>query len=291
MRQRNSSDSAISLRLARDQDAHLHEPAPGPARRVRRAARLLADAVACARGPANPVEIAKPSGAALHVRLEEVDRAAEALAPRGRLGLEPIDERAEVLLAEEPLVRFDDERAQEVLVAGEQPEVEQRRRGLEVLLGEGHDLVRAQDLMAHGEAGVPQRVEERFDERPGLLGADDLRVDDEDDVGVAAERDGAAAEAPDRRERHAVRQPRLARRALEEELEARIEKARVRASERHAVLSALEPRDEADAMALERVAERHGLERRGRDAVRPAGASCRARPSPGNVVSSKFQTS
>ena len=86
---------------------------------VRRAARVLADAVACARGPADPVEIAKPSGTALHVRLEEVDGTPEALAPRGRLGLEPIDERPEVLLSEEPLVRLHDERPKEVLVSGE----------------------------------------------------------------------------------------------------------------------------------------------------------------------------
>src|SRR5580704_5931900 len=126
--------------------------------------------------------------------------------------------------------------------------------------------------MADGEAGVPERVEERFDERPGLPGAYDLGIDDEDDVGVAVERDGPATEAPDGRERHAARQPGLARRSLEEKLEARVEKPRVRATEGHAVFSALEPRDEADAMPLERVAEGSRLEGGRRNAVRRAGS-------------------
>ena len=217
--------------LARDEDAHLDEPTPGTARRARRAARLLADAVARARGPADPVEVAEPSGAALHVRLEQVHRAAEAVAPRGRLGLEPVDERAEVARRR----RAPRWRSRRACAGAPRPRRGDGDRAAPspsrgTSRASGDDLVGAEDLVADREAGVPQRIEERLDEGSRFLGADDLRVDDEDDIGVAVERDRAATEAPHGRERHAVRQTRLSQRVLEEQLEARVEEARVRAA-------------------------------------------------------------
>ena len=128
------------VRFAPDQDADLDELAPDA---VHRAARLFADAVARPRGPADPVQVPQRSGAVLDVRLEQVHRSAEALAPGGRLGFDAIDERTKVVLAEDSLVRLVDERPQQGRVAGEQSQVEQGRRGLEVLLGERHDLARA----------------------------------------------------------------------------------------------------------------------------------------------------
>ena len=125
--------------------------------------------------------------------------------------------------------------------------------------------------MAHGETRVPQRVEQRFGERRRVLRSHGLRIDDEDDVGVAAKRDGSATEAADSGEGHAARQPRVALRALEQQAEARVQEARVCAPEGHAVLPRLEPRDEALSVAIERIAQRERLERRGRDAPRRTG--------------------
>ena len=251
------------VRLARHHDAHLDEAAPGPARGSHAPLGLLADAVAGPRRPADAVEVAKPAGAALHVGLEQVHRAAEALVPRGGLGLEPVDERAEVARRR----RGPRSRGRSACGGG----LRRRRasagraapsRSPGTSRASGSDLAGAQDLVADGQPRVPQRIEERLDERARLLRADDLRVDDEDDVGVAVEGDGAAPEAPDGGQRDPARQTRLAQRVLEEELEARVEEPRVRAAESDAVFPALEPRDEARSMSLERVAERHRLERR-----------------------------
>ncbi len=149
---------------------------------------------------------------------------------------------------------------------GEQAQVEQRRRRLQVLLREPHDLVRAHHLVAQGKACIPQRVEERFHERGGFFGADDLGVDDQDDVRVAAKRNGAAAEAAYGGQRHPVRQPRMTLRLFEQELEARIEEARVRATERHPVFAPFEARDEPDAVPFEGVSKDVGFERGGGNA-------------------------
>ena len=253
------------LRLAPDQDPDLYELAPDV---VRDRTRVFADAVTRPRDPSNAVEVAQRSGAVLHVRLEQVHRAAEAIAPRRRLRVDAIDERAEVVLSEDPLVRLVDERSQQVCVAGEQSQIEQRRGRLEVLLREGDDLADAQHLMAHGQTGVPQRVEQGLGEGRGVLRPDGVRVDDEDHVGVAPERDGSPAKAADGRQGDAARKSRMAFRALEQQTEARVQKARVRPTQRDTVLAGLEPRDEALAMSFERVAQRERLERRRGDARR-----------------------
>ena len=98
---------------------------------------------------------------------------------------------------------------------------------------------------------------------PTRRGLDDRRVDDENDVCVAAERNRAAlTEAAGLRQRpHPARKSRVARGALEHQLEARAEEARVRLAEREAVFSPpVEARQQAGTVTVERVAQHRRVE-------------------------------
>ena len=190
------------VRLARDDRADADELPPDAEPRV--GLGLTADAVAGTGRPADAVDVAQRAGAALHVGLEEVERPAEAGVPRGGLGLEALDEAAEVLGGEEAVVGAGDEVADEGVVAREEAEIEEGGGGGEVFLGEGDGVGGAEDLVADGEADVPQRVEEGLGEGVGGLGAEGAGRDDEDDVGVAPEGDGATPEAADGGERDSV---------------------------------------------------------------------------------------
>ncbi len=140
------------LRLPPDEDPEPHELAPRTQLRVAVAVR---DPVARASTPARAVEVAKPPRAALHVRLEQVHRAAETLVARRGFGFEAVDEGAKRLLAEEPLVRAGDDVAQRSLVSREHAQIEQRRRGGEIGLGQRNGVGHAEDLVADGERRVP----------------------------------------------------------------------------------------------------------------------------------------
>ena len=251
------------LGLALDEDAEAHELSPDA---ELSAARLTADAVARPRGPASAVDVAHPARAALQVRFEQVQRAAEALVPGRRLGLEPVDEVAEVALAEETLDGRRVERPEQGVVTREPAQVEQTGRRGQVGAGQRHRVGHTDDLVTHLQSGVPERVEERLEERHRLrLG--DLGVDQEDHVGVAAQGDGSPAEAPDGGEGHALRDPLAALGTLEEEPEARVEEARVRLPERQAVFTRLEPAGQGFGVTRDGRLECGRAERSRRDAA------------------------
>ena len=122
---------------------------------------------------------------------------------------------AELLLPKRPSLARATTVAHEGLVAGEQAQVEQRRGGREVLLRQRHASAALSTWWPTGERRVPQRVEQRLGEGLGAPGVDHARVDDDHDVGVAAERDRPAPEAAHRgqREPAPARQPGHARAA------------------------------------------------------------------------------
>ncbi len=106
-----------------------------------------------------------------------------------------------------------------------------------ILLGEGQSVGGAEHLVPDGERGVPHGVEERLGEGLGPLRVDKPRVHDDHDVGVAAERDGAPAEAAHRRERESLRGKGHAQGRLPEALHgARLEERRVGPPQGHAVV-------------------------------------------------------
>jgi len=169
-RHRNSSAAAISW-ASRATTAPTRTSSP----RCRGASRprLAADAVARPGGPADAVDVAEGAGAALHVGLEEVERAAEAGMPRRGLFFEALDEAAKILVGEEAVVGTGDEVAEEGLVAGEEAEIEEGGGGGEVFLGQGDGVGGAEDLVTDGEGDVPQGIEEGLGEGIGGLGAED----------------------------------------------------------------------------------------------------------------------
>ena len=251
------------LRFATDQHTEAHELAPRAQLRVGVA---VGDAVTRARAPARPVEVAQAARAALHVGLEQIHRAAEALVARGRLGVEAVDEAAERFLAEEPLVGARDELPERPFVAGEHAQVEQRRRRREVRLRKRHRVGDVQHLMTDGEGRVPERIEERLRERRRVSSVDPARIDDERDVRVAPQRDRAAPEAANGRERQAAAlgrgEPCQTRRLGEAGLEARPEKACVRPPEGKPILTGRQPLGEHSPVPLDGVTEEAGLRRR-----------------------------
>ncbi len=248
------------LRLAPHEHPQPDELAPGAELRVRIA---VGDAVARPCAPACPVEIAKAARAALDVGLEQIDRTAEALVTRCGLRVEPIDEATEGLLAEEALVRARDEVAQRRGVSGEEAQVEERGRRREVRLSERHRVGHAQHLMADRERRVPERIEQRLGERGRVARIEPRRVDDDGDVRVAAQRYRASTEAAHGRERQPAalgrREPCQTGRLREPHLEARPEKARVRAAEGEPILTRGEPLAQDGAVPLDRVAQDAGL--------------------------------
>src|SRR5580704_7510545 len=92
------------LGLASDQDTKTHQSAPNPEPRV---AAPLDDPVARACRPPDSVEVPKASGRALHIRLQKVQRSAEAFVTGCRFGLEAIDERVQAVLSKKALARGD----------------------------------------------------------------------------------------------------------------------------------------------------------------------------------------
>ncbi len=250
------------LRLARDEHTEPHELAPGAELQIGVA---MGDPVARPRRPACSVEVAKAARAALDVRLEQIHRAAEALVARRGLGVEAVDEPPERLFAEETFVGPRDDLAERRLVAREHAQVEQRRRGREVRLSERHRVGHAEHLVPHRQRRVPQGIEERLCERGRVSTVDSRRVDDEDDVGVAAERHGAAAEAAHGCERQAAAlggvDPRQARRLGEARIEARLEKPSVRPAEGEPVLTGGQAFAEDGAMPVDRITQQAGFGR------------------------------
>jgi hypothetical protein len=96
----------------------------------------------------------------------------------GRLTLEPIEKRAEILFAEKALIGAGGEAIEQCFVAGQQSQVEQRGRHGEVALGERQGVGRAKDLVAHRERRVPKRIEDRFGQRPGFLRLHQVGIDE-----------------------------------------------------------------------------------------------------------------
>ncbi len=172
------------LGLARHQHADLHELP------------RLADVVARPRRPAREIEIAQAPRAALHVGLEQVERAAVALVPARLLLAQPPDEPAQ-LRGEEPLERPLDEPLDALRVAADRAQIEERGRRGEIVARERERPLDVHHLVADVEPGVPQRVEQRLGD---LLRPRDVAVDDDAYVDVAARREHAAAVAADRRE-------------------------------------------------------------------------------------------
>ena len=251
------------LRLARDEHAEAHELTPDAELGVHGAA---ADAIARTRRPARAVEVAKPARAALHVGLEQVHRSAEALVTRHGLRVEAIDEGAEILLAEESLVRARHEIVHRRVVPLDEPKVEQGRRRRQVGLGERQRVGHGEDLMPDRERRVPQRIEEALGEGRGVAGADLAGVHDHHHIGVAAERHGAAAEAAHGREREALdaragRQPRCARRLGESRVEAGLQEPGVGPAKREPVFPGREALDEDGAVAIHGFTQTRALRR------------------------------
>jgi len=220
------------------------------------------DTVSRSGGPPYPVDVAQPARRALHVRLQKVDRAAEAFMTGDGFVFESIDERFEVILAEQPFAGARQERAQDVLVAGEESHVEQGRCCRQILQGERRSVCGAQYLMAHREAGVPERVEHCLGDRGCLLRVD-IGVDDQNHVRIAVERNGASAEAPNGSQGDASRQSRSTRCPLEQEAKAGVEESRVGLPEENPVVATFEPTDQARAVAQHRGPQGRTLERSG----------------------------
>ena len=211
-------------RLARDEQAEANQLPPDAERHRGRGDRARAGRSGCAerrghagrdrfahaktrpRSPARAVEITQPARAALHLRLEQVHAPSEARVSRRGLVLEPLDERPQRAPVEEPRVRAIEERSRERLVARDGPQIEERRRGREIVLREREHFVWIDHLVTDGEPGVPERIEERLDELGRNLAALRAGRDDDPDVGVAPEGDRPAAIAPDRREAE-IRRP------------------------------------------------------------------------------------
>ena len=117
---------------------------------------------AAARRPPGPVDVAHAARSALHVRLEQVKRPSEALVARGRLGLQPIDELAEVALAEEPLRGRRGQRAENLLLPA-------RRRTSSSAVAVGRSL-RARAFCSFSKENLNESQENRFEANRGYGG-------------------------------------------------------------------------------------------------------------------------
>jgi hypothetical protein len=124
---------------------------------------------------------------------------------RRRLFFEARDERRELALREEPLVRAVDDVARERLVARHNAQVEERRRRRKILLREPDRLARVEHLVADRERRVPERIEQCLGERRRARRGRRARIDKHHDVRVAAQRHRPAPEAPDRGQRQPTR--------------------------------------------------------------------------------------
>ena len=182
------------LRFARDEHPHPDQLAPGPPVPRRGGAGHVEPR---ASGPSCPFDVPQPAWPALHVRLEQVDRASELRVPRGRLLLETVHEAADAVLGEEPHERARAELEDPGRVARDVAQIDQGGRRGEVGLGERQRLFLRGHLVADRDFRVPERIEQRVDERARLLRVDPVRQENPD-VRVAGERDGAATEAPHR---------------------------------------------------------------------------------------------
>ena len=154
--------------------------------------------------PPERLDVAQPAVAVLQIGLEQVGDVTRGLLAHAH----PIAQRGEVPLAvASPHVEaLGDHLGGQLVVAGERPRRHERRRRIEVGLGEIELLVDPPDGMTEFHTGVPQRVPDRAGDRFDLLG-DLLRLDvvDEQQIEVALWSELATSVSTDREQRHPAR--------------------------------------------------------------------------------------
>ncbi len=145
--------------------------------------------------PPRDLEIAQPARAELHVGLEEVDRVAVALVALLRV----LGERAREVRRPPPRARQElrDEIAHGPRIARDRPQIDERRRGREVVLREREHLAWHRELVPHREPRVPERIQERVGESARVARPPDR---EEPHVDVAPEPHRRSPVAPRRRE-------------------------------------------------------------------------------------------
>ena len=169
-------------------------------------------------------DVAQAAGRALDVGLELVDRVVERRVPLVDELQQRIEQPPPVVGAEAPHPAV--EPLKEPLVAGDEPDVEQRQQEFgvpQVERGRLGEIGELPDVLADGQPEIPERLEQRADEallaRPHRV----LEEDEEVDVGVQAER--LPAVAPEGHDRHGGAG--VHARVLRELLHQRVDAARV----------------------------------------------------------------
>ena len=166
-------------------------------------------------------DVAQPARRALDVRLQLVDRVVERRVPLVDELQQRIEQFPPVVGGQAAHPRL--EPLKEALVAGDEPDVEQREQELgvaEIELGEIGDLAH---VLTDGQPQIPERLEERADEAFLARRHRILEEDQQVDVGVQAERPPAVP--AERANRHGGAGVRA--RGFRELLHQRVDAARV----------------------------------------------------------------
>ena len=157
------------------------------------------------------VQIAQPADAILDVRLEQVDRAAEALRSLMCLDFQAIQKLFDVADAEDALEGAGQHLLRAGAVAGQHAPVEQGGGGGQIVLRQVEQIAAHHDLVSDAQPGIPERVQERLCD-----GADLLRFArrNQPDIQITVIPELVSAVAADRGEPHVLPRAGLDHRAL-----------------------------------------------------------------------------